>query len=523
MQEILNQILGYVRDTWRYRWIILVVAWVVSVAGWVYATQLPDVYRASARVHVDTESMLRPLLRGLAVDSNASQRVAFMTRTMLTTPNLEEVARETDLHLQARTDADMQRIVNQLRNGIEISASGGRDNQNIYNISYTHADPQRSYDVVQALVNRFVEGALGDFRGGTDQAQRFLEAQIEAYEQRLEEAEERLAEFRRKNAGMLPSDRGDYYSRLQAAQSRLEETRQGIREAVNRRDEIRRQLTGEAPSFGIMGGTGGSEAVAEIDARIRNLRERLDELLLTYTERHPDIQSLQRTIEDLEAQREETLRLARQSGPSAEQLETNPVYQQMRMSLSSVEVDLASLRARARQQEAEVEELQRLVDVIPDIEAQLKRLNRDYEVNREQYQQLLRRREMANVSERLEEQGDQVQFRVIEPARVPSSPAAPNRPALFTLSVLGGLAAGAGLAFIIGQLRPVFHNRRTLNSVTGFPVLGTVSRITGPDVRLRERVELGAFAVTGGLLLGAYLAVVAAGGIHWTIVERLLG
>ncbi|SFM24016.1 polysaccharide chain length determinant protein, PEP-CTERM locus subfamily [Ectothiorhodospira mobilis] len=521
MQDILNQILGYVRDTWRYRWIILLIAWVVSLVGWAYATRLPDVYEASARVHVDTDSMLRPLLRGLAVDSNPGQRVAFMTRTMLTTPNLESVARATDLHLQARSDADMQRIVEQLRSSIRISA-GGRNDNNIYSISYTHADPQRAYDVVQALLNRFVEGALGEFRSGTDQAQRFLEAQIQAYEQRLRAAEERLAEFRRENAGMLPDDRGDYYARLQAARNALEETRLKIREAVNRRDEIRRQLVGEAPTFGIMGG-GGISATAAIDARIRNLQERLDELLLTYTERHPDIQSIQRTIEDLEAQREETLRLARQSGPTAEQLNANPVYQQMRMSLSSVEVELASLRARERQQQAEVEELQRLVDVIPEIEAQLKRLNRDYEVNREQYQQLLRRREIANVSERLEEQGNQVQFRVIEPARVPSTPSAPNRPALFTLSSLGGIALGAGLAFLIGQLRPVFHNRRSLNSVTGFPVLGTVSRVTGPQVRMRERVELGAFTVGGLLLLGAYLAVLAAGGIHWSIAERLLG
>ncbi|TVQ75436.1 MAG: hypothetical protein EA372_00100 [Chromatiaceae bacterium] len=245
--------------------------------------------------------------------------------------------------------------------------------------------------------------------------------------------------------------------------------------------------------------------------------------MLTYTERHPDVQSIRRTIEDLQEQREEEIMLARQSGPSAEQLDTNPVYQQMRMSLSNVEVEIASLGSRLQRQRETVENLQGMVNVIPEIEAELKRLDRDYNVNREQYEQLLRRRESAAISRSVEEGGEQVQFRVIEPARVPSSPSAPNRPAMFSASLVGGLAVGAGLAFLIGLLRPVYDNRRTLNSVTGFPVLGVVSQVSNARIKRRERIELVAFGSVGGLLILTYFAVVAAGGIHLPIVERLLG
>ncbi|MCG5501050.1 XrtA system polysaccharide chain length determinant [Ectothiorhodospira lacustris] len=520
MQEIISQILGYLRDIWRYRWVVLVVAWVVSLAGWLHVSQIPDQYRSSAQVHVDTDSMLRPLLRGLAVDTNVSQRVAFMTRTMLTGPNLEEVARATDLHLQAHTDADMQRIVGRLRSGISISA-GRQDN--VYTIAYTHGNPQHAYDVVQALLNRFVEGALGDSRTDTDVARRFLDQQIREYEERLIAAERRLADFRRDNAGMMPGDQGGYYSRLQQARNLLQETQLRLREAENRRDEIRRQLVGEEPTFGIMGGTRTTQATAAIDGRIQTLQARLDELLLTFTERHPDIQSIRRTIEDLQAQREEEIRLARQSGPSMEQLDTNPVYQQMRMTLSNADVEIASLRVRLQQHQGAVEELQRLVDIIPDIEAEMTRLDRDYSVNREQYEQLLRRRESATLSRSVEERGEQVQFRVIEPARVPASPSAPNRPAMFSMALLAGLGLGGGLAFLIGQLRPVFDSRRSLNKVTGFPVLGTVSLLASPKRLMRERIELISFAGVGGLLVAAYFAVVAAGGIHLSIVARLLG
>jgi hypothetical protein len=69
----------------------------------------------------------------------------------------------------------------------------------------------------------------------------------------------------------------------------------------------------------------------------------------------------------------------------------------------------------------------------------------------------------------------------------------------------------------------VFDNRRTLNSVTGFPVLGVVSQVASVRMKRRERVELVAFASFGGLLILTYFVVVAAGGIHLPIVERLLG
>ncbi|OOG27244.1 hypothetical protein B1C78_03650 [Thioalkalivibrio denitrificans] len=523
MSEIFAQILAYIRGTWRYRWLALTVAWIVCIAGWMYVSQLPDQYRASARVHVDTDSMLRPLLRGLAVDTNITQRVNLMTRTLLTRPNLEQVARMTDMHLEAGTEAQMDAVINRLRSGISIQ---GTDRENLYTLSYRDRNPQRAHAVVQALQTIFVETALGDTRVDSDLAQRFIEQQIQEYEQRLEAAEQRLANFRRENVGLLPGERGDYYQRLQRAQNELEEAQFRLREARNRRDEVRRQLAGEEPTFGIMGGGRSQPATSALDSRIENLQTRLDEMLLTYTERHPDVNALRRTIEDLEAQKAEELALLAESGggmaPEAG-LQTNPVYQQMRMALSNAEVEVSSLQVRVQRHQEEVEQLQRMVDTIPQIEAELKRLDRDYNVNRENYEQLLRRREAATISQSVEDRGDQVQFRVVEPARVPTSPSAPNRPALFAGVLFLGLGAGAGLAFLVAQLRPVFDDRKLLNAITGFPVLGTVSLVRDARMRLKQRFEMVSFASVTGGLLAAYGLVTMLGGIHLQAVQRLLG
>lgn len=515
MHEIMSQVLAYLRGIWRFRWLVLVIAWVVSLGGWAYVAEIPNEYRASARVYVDTRSVLEPLLRGLAIGSDINQRLSMMSRLLLTRPNLEKVARSTDMHLRAGTDAQMDAVIGKLRSGTQIGSARG---ENIYSLSYSSRNPQEAYDVVQAMLDLFVEGSLSDTRTDSEMARRFIDEQIEAYEQRLEAAEQRLADFRRENVGMLPSDRGDYYQRLQRAQAELERTQLELREAERRRDEIQRQISGEEPTFGLMGPaspTGRRSVDPELEGRIEKLRERLDELSLTYTDKHPDIRSIKRTLETLEQEYEEALA---QLPPESSQsqtggaLETNPVFQQLRMAQSNAEIEVSALQVRLADQRRRIKELQDLVDTIPNIESELKRLNRDYTVNQENYRTLLQRREQAAMSQNVEDEGERVQFRIIEPARVPSSPSAPNRLALFTGVLVLGLGAGGGLGFVMSQLRPVFDDRRTLNRVTGFPVLGNVVFHASEQQRQRQRLWLLAFIGLSVLLLAAYGATVATAG-----------
>jgi len=515
MHEILTQVLGYLRGIWRFRWLVLAVAWVVSLGGWAYVAEIPNEYRASARVYVDTRSVLEPLLRGLAIGSDINQRLNLMTRLLLTRPNLEKVARATDMHLQAGTEAQMEAVIGRLRSGTQIGSARG---ENLYSISYSSRNPEDAYKVVQAMLDLFVEGSLSDTRTDSEMARRFIDQQIATYEQRLEAAEQRLADFRRDNVGMLPSDRGDYYERLQRAQTELASTELKLREAERRRDEIRRQITGEEPTFGIMGPmsqTGRRSVDPELEARIQRLRDRLDQLSLTYTEKHPDIRSIKRTLETLQQEYEEALtQLPQESNLSqvGGALDTNPVFQQLRMAQSNAEIEVSALQVRVADQRRRIEELQDLVDTIPDIESELKRLNRDYSVNQENYKALLQRREQAAMSQDVEDEGERVQFRIIEPARVPTSPSAPNRFALFTGVLVLGIGAGGGLAFLMSQLRPVFDDRRTLNRITGFPVLGNVVLHASEQQRQRERLWLLTFIGLSLLLLAAYGATAATAG-----------
>ncbi len=304
IQELLQQLITYLRGIWRYRWIAMVLVWGVTVTGWVVVAKMPDQYKATARIHVDTASLLRPLLGDLAIRPNVGYRLKHMTRTLLSRPNLEKVVRMTDLDITAETPREMEMLLDGLARSVQF---GSTRRENLYTISYENKDGEVAKRVVQALLTIFMESTLGETRADSDSAQRFLVQQIADHEGLLRAAENRIKEFKRKNIGKMPSAGAGYFQRLQSAQGEVTQARLLLKEATNRRDELRRQIEGEEPVFGF-----GSSSVAvqrshPLDIRIQNLRSRLDELYLQYTDQHPEVISAKNTIELLEKRKQEAL------------------------------------------------------------------------------------------------------------------------------------------------------------------------------------------------------------------------
>jgi polysaccharide chain length determinant protein (PEP-CTERM system associated) len=511
MQDLLAQLLLILKGAWRYRWVGVATAWALALLGWLMIQLIPDRFESQTTVYVDTESLLRPLLKGLAVDRDVMSEVSMMQAVMLSRPNLERVARKSDMLLAARTPEEQAAVVDGLQASITLdrSVQTRRGSQpNTFTIRYIDADPRRSQRVVQTLLDTFMEDSLGFKQTDTGTASRFLEARLQDYEQRLNEAESRLAEFKRDNVGVLPGDGGDYFSRMQEEGARLETLRGRALQLSQRRAELLRQLEGEEPTFGLVGGGTGSP----VDAQIASLQGRIDQLLTRYTDKHPEVVALQEQIVKLEADRE-----AGKTGDSAPRgvastdealarsLDMNPVYQNIRISLSSTEAELAELRGEIAAQEASVGRLRSRVDAIPAVEAELKRLTRDYEVQRDQYNTMLQRIESARISTAAEQSTDEVKFRVINPPVVPGEAAEPDRRLLSFGVLLISVLAGLGLAMLLAQIRPAIHSRQTLRNVTGLPVIGSVSmlmsRVAVPWYRSQSALVGGAL----GLLVLAWL------------------
>lgn len=508
MHELLPMIMSYVRGIWRYRWLLLIQSWIICLAGWYVVMALPNQYQTSAKVFVDTQSVLRPLLQGIAVHSNIEEQVQLMTERMLSRPNLEKVIRATDLDLNITDESGMDGLANNLKSRMEVRRCGGR---NLYCIKFTHENPQLAKDVVQSMLTLFVESSLGASRQDTNKAQQFFDEQIRKYEARLEAAENRLKEFKRKNVGLMPSSGQDYYQRLQNANAELKAANLKLTEATRRRDELRRQISGEEPSFGF--GTGSqpkSAKVAAIESRIESLRTRLDSLLLQYTERHPDIVALKNTIEQLETQKAQVIKNQSTSASPFDpppDVEVNPVYQRMKIALSEAEAQVATMRVRRREFESRVRKLEKLVDTVPKVEADLAKLNRDYDITKRNYEAFLARRESASISQDVEQKTDDVQFKIVEPPRVPRRPVAPNRPLFLTAVLLGGLGLGVGLAFFLSQIRPTYDSKRTLSQAVGLPVLGSVSMVLSNKAKLRRNLSYVYYGVTLAALIVLFAGI----------------
>ncbi|MGD8629321.1 MAG: GNVR domain-containing protein [Gammaproteobacteria bacterium] len=505
MRELYEQLLTYARGVWRYRWFMMLVAWLISIVGWGIVYQLPDKYTAEARINVDTQSMLQPLLRGLTIGTNASQRVQLVTRTLLSRPNLEKLTRMTDLDLVALTPADKEELLDDLGSDIEISSTREQD---LYTISYSNSDRQLAKRVVQSLLTIFVESTLGENREETDSAQAFVEQQIKEYEAKLMAAEMRLAEFKRTHVGMMPGSAEDYYGQLQAAKSDLQQAQLSLREVINQRNQYKQQMEDDEDSY-LLFGELQPGAGSALDMRIQELYQRMDDLLIRYTEKHPDVVEIRFLIAELEQRRDEERALMDDMdiGPA-----DNPLYQQMKMQLSQADATVASMRSRVEEYQRRVDSLQEMVDTIPKIEAELKQLDRDYSVHQENYQALLSRREAANISEQAELSGDQLKFRVVDPPRVPLTPSEPNRPLLVTGVLLVSIISGALFALLLFMIRPTFDNARTVMEVLGRPVLGGVSMIRNMDWSRRHRHALMAFSIAGIALLVLYAGVMTVDG-----------
>lgn len=498
----------FARMAWLYRWAGLALAICVCVGGWVAVLLLPNQYEVGAKVFLDSRSMLRPLLRGIAFETSfLSDASLLLSKQLLTRPNLEEVARKVDLDLRARTPEEFDAIIQNLASRIKITRASREES--MYDIVYADPSPKVAKAVVDELLNTFMEASLGDTRRETVVTQKFLDEQIASYEQRLIEAEERLKEFKRRNVGVMPGSQGGYFERLSAAHAELNQAQLDLKEAVNRRDQLRAQAAGGAEITEDIFASEqfvdelSSPEILYFDSKIQELTSRIDELLVNYTEKHPDIVGMRKTIASLEERREVKMtELAEQAlenpmEPGAPVV--NPLVQQLRLQAAEADAVVASLQTRVTEYERRVKELELKVDSVPEVEAELARLDRDYSINRSQYQELLKRREQAQMAQAADQTEDDVKIKIIEPPRLPLLPTGPNRLLYATIVLLLGLGAGGALAVVLSQLSPRIIDVPDLKAITGLPVLTVITMASNALHRRQRRLELLAFA---GALLG---------------------
>src|SRR5580692_2877866 len=269
----------YLRAAWRRRWLGVMVAWLVCGAGWVLVYAIPNQFESSARMFVDADAVLTPLLRGLAADSQPTTQLEILQRTLLSRPNLEKLVSKTDLDLTLNSPSDRERLLTRLGSEIHVTPQ----TKNLFTISYRDKSPKLAHDVVQTLLTIFVESATGGNRTDMENAKRFLEHQISSYEQQLRAAEKRRADFRIKYIDIFPGDINPSTFGVDQAKSQVKALQGQLQDATSKRDALQKEVS-QTPTLLVVENSSSPTALANVQTRVMQAEETLHELLLRDTE-----------------------------------------------------------------------------------------------------------------------------------------------------------------------------------------------------------------------------------------------
>jgi len=525
MNPVVEHVVEELRSAWRFRWLALIVATVVAVIGWVVVFSLPDRFESSARVFVDTRTALNPVIKDLSISQDVNAQLNFVRQSLLAGPQLRKIAEQAGvLTPTAGGPAQQARILKTLADGVVLDVRSAGENPkddsagSIYGITYQDQNRARSLRVVETLLNTLVEQTLSGKREGSESSLKFLEGQLRSLEERRRESENRLAEFKKRNVGLLPTDQtqggGGYFAQLQTEIDASKKAETDLDIALARRAELARQLRGEAvvsaagstPVIGASGITAGTDTMS----RIKDTQARLDDLLLRFTDKHPDVIAMRETLQELQRRRTAeiaSLKRGDADAVAASGASSNPVFQSIQLALNQADVEIASLRGALSQHREKAAELRQRLDTAPEVEAEYAQLTRNDAVNKTQYEALLSNYEKARLGEQADSAGS-VRFEIVQPPTASFSPVFPKRVLLLVGTLIAALVLGGVVTWLMTLLRPVVGTAQGLTKLTGLPVLGVVSAAFPARNRAAARAALMRYAAGFGCLFFVFVIAV---------------
>ena len=494
MGTLYDEVRLALHSIWTRRWLALAVAWGVCVLGWLVVSQIPSQYESRARVFVQMQSLLPPTANGLPQQGND---IATIRQTLVSAVNLEKVVRGTDLANTVASERDVADRVANLMLNIKVTPQ----QDNLFEITTTQPSPKLARTVTQKLIDVFVESNLAGDRTRTAQSLRFLDAQLSQRQKALADAEAKRADFQNRYLGSLPGT-GSVADRIGAARQQLSVVDGDLAAASSALAAVQGQM---ASTPATVAGAGTAAGFGPARARLNAINGQLaDARARGYTENHPDVVALRGQLAAANAAARGEPMTGGAGGGTP-----NPMYMSLQTMRAEKEAAVASLRIRRAQLQGDLDQLNAKLAVDPQVAAEQGRIERDYQVLKDQYDQLLTQREQINLRGQAQSQTDQVRFSVIDPPTAPRKPAAPNRFLLLTGVLIAGVGAGIGAAFAMGQLRQTFATTPKLERAAGMPVLGAIGEmVTRAQAEARvKRTRLfaggvGGLAAAYALLLG---------------------
>lgn len=494
MNQLVEELRAALWSVWNRRWLALGIAWALCLAGWLVVALIPNSYESQARIYVELDDVLADQI---GVGSGSRERnIDRVRQTLVSAVNLEKVVRSTRLGEEVTDAAAMERAVALLAEDVKVVGEG----ENVFEITAVSGrsdlsdseNSQLAQVIVQRMIDIFREENLGGGRGEMTSSIDFINTQLASRQRELEEAEQRRLEFEGLHPELIGGS-GALQQSLAATRSELRSVEADLAAAQTNLAGIDGQIASTPRTIIVPGAGGPQAALMQAEATMAQYRAQ------GLTDSHPDVAALTRQIATLRE------RASADSGPSGS---SNPTYTSLVTMRSQNLANVQSLQSRAAALRSELASTMASQAQEPGAAAEAQRISRDYEVLRQQYDELLQDREQLRLRGQVESEHSAVQFEVVDPPTTPRVPAAPNRPLLLVGVLFMGLGAGAGVAFALSKLGSTYSTASQLERAFALPVVGTISHTMNHAARELRRRHLKYFAGAAGALGLLFVALV---------------
>lgn len=476
MKETLKQIIGYLNALYRYKYLFIAVSLVVMTGIGVYSVTLPKIYRADTTVFIES-NVIDELVRGIAITPRMEDRISVLQAAILSRDMIMKTLEEINSDVLTRSESAQQEYVARLQQRTRINITRQMDR---FTVSIEDPDPYFAQRFINTLVSLYVEESLSSTREETYGANRFLQEQLDSFKVKLEAAEDRIIDFRRRQGVFFSVDESATLAQIRDMMNQVEEIELTEDTLRARQAQLNEQLSSTSETVDMV-----SEASA--NNRLMEMENRLSNLLLRYTENYPEVIRLKFEIESLK-QRLEDPQTAQQERGGTRMTTTNPLHQQLQGQLYEVESELSSLAARKRNLQQNIAAREQQLKVVPEAQKELAILVQERDSYRSTYNDLLARMGQSEVSTQMEVANKAATFRVVDPAVLPQMPISPNMLRMLLLAVAGGFGCGLGLVFLLENMDSRIRDTAILDEL-GVEILAVVPNITDPAAQKRRYVK----------------------------------
>jgi polysaccharide chain length determinant protein (PEP-CTERM system associated) len=492
---------------WRRKWLIAIPAVLVATMGFGIAHLLPDRYRAEAAILVVPQRVPENFVRP-TVTTRVDERLRSINQQVRTRSRLERIILDFNLYPERRQTDIMQDIVEDMNRNIHVDIVQG----DIFRVGFSAENPRTAKDVTDSLVSFFIDASLKDRAVQAEGTSTFLETELDAAGRKLREVEDKIADYKRRHDGELPTQAEANYQGLQGTEFRLQTVNTTIERLRDERARLQRHLAdltaaadsaAAAPLPVVPEATGPRTKAGELAAK----RVELAQLRLKYERGWPSLDRLEEEVAQLEKEAELEAASATPLGmPPAPAV--NPILasrlkqiDDTRTDIASTETQINRLLEEQKSLTAQSREYERRIQAAPIRDTELAALMRDLPTLRGHYDSLSAKRIDSQVSANVERQQIGEQFRIFEPARVPERPFSPNRGRLYLMSMALAILVGLGTAGVFEYLDRGLRSEDDVRLALALPVLATIP-VIGPAQKASFRRRIVGSAVALALTVG---------------------